>query len=412
MYPSNQTCPVHFRDPARSPASINYSARPTGGTQARLRGRELLVPDLDLGQFECRAVVDWVKLRFTIGRQTHLSHLRRLIGDRLGAKPHVAPGDATLTGHSTVFVVTVQEPEKSEVDAIFNDIARKHGIVGDILIDAIEISVDFRPHVPSDRARAELFGVLQRSFWTSRDVFSAQNDRPRCFGAEMKGRKMHRLFRIFEEEELNGTTLGKRAKIDSSIWLDAKVDTPASADGTLYVGARNASIRWRLMDKVKDQQNRKTGTFKALSDAEKRVRVEVTLSQPELGAKTGLHRLHDLQTFRFTTLQKKFFRFMLPTFQATPEKDNLHPMLNVWIDRMRIERFLKTGILGLEWSDRARDHFRKPHLAELKKTRRSASATRAKKKKRPLPVSRNYVAYEDLCWRIQASLRHLGERWR
>lgn len=411
MYPPKLSCAVQFRDPLRTSATVTYCAHPVGKDQSRFRGREKLVPDVDLAQFECRAVIDWVNLKFEVGHQTHCSHIRRVIGQRFGAKPYVKPIDPTPSGNSRVFVMTVQEPGKAVVYAVISDIAREFEIVGDVQIDAIEISVDFRPLVPSDLLRAQLHGVLTRSFWTSRDVFKKPDDRPRSVGEGVKGTTVNYLFRIFDEEELHKPGAGKPVGVDSSIWIDARVDCPPTADATFYVGAKNTPIRWRIMDKVKDQQNRRTGTLKLLGDAEKRVRVEVTLSQPALTSETGLRCLQDLEIFRFTTLQGKFFKFMLPTFRVEPEWDNRHPNLNVWLDRMKVARFLKTGILGLEWSDLAREHFRKPHLAQMKKSLRHLPANLPVRKRRAAPTTKTYIAYDEVATKIQTALRHLGERW-
>lgn len=70
----------------------------------------------------------------------------------------------------------------------------------------------------------------------------------------------------------------------------------------------------RLMDKVIDRQDRDAGTFLALNDVEKRVRIEVTLQKSVLHG-LGVKTLQDLKGFKFNKLHGDHFQFFLPTIQ-------------------------------------------------------------------------------------------------
>lgn len=85
----------------------------------------------------------------------------------------------------------------------------------------------------------------------------------------------------------------------------------------------------------------------------KRVRIEVTLTEDAL-KKMNLCWLDDLSNFKFSRMQRRYFRFMLPTFASV---DHLPAgrsrAMHNWIERRRLEKFLSAGMVGLQSMDDA-----------------------------------------------------------
>jgi hypothetical protein len=133
--------------------------------------------------------------------------------------------------------------------------------------------------------------------------------------------------------------------------LSTDWDNAPYTDGTLEVGAKEADMRWRIMDKVRDQQNRKAGTFIALDDKSKRARIEVTLDRPEVAA-LGVTSIDDLKKLNFTKLQGRYFRFLLPTFtQKSSVLPDVRSAMIGWRDFQRTIKFTRTGNIGLKTMD-------------------------------------------------------------
>lgn len=187
-------------------------------------------------------------------------------------------------------------------------------------------------------------------------------------------------------------------------------DRAPYTDGTLEVGEKNASVTWRVMDKIIDRQNVAAGTFMPLDDKSKRARVEVTLNQPEVEA-LGITYLNDLRALSFTQLQGRYFQFALPTFVS---QVNRKPGIGMTIaaarNPERAAKFFKTGVVGLKAMDEVRAerwlqmrrtilpdmHERGLLLSPIDRTAKGVAGT--------------FVAYDELNARVRVALRNLGSR--
>ena len=94
----------------------------------------------------------------------------------------------------------------------------------------------------------------------------------------------------------------------------------------------------RIMDKVKDKQ-RPDGSFTEFFD-DKRVRIEVTLSEAELD-RLGITNIQSLRYLKLAAFQRRYFQFKLPTFDL--QNVGLHRALEGW----RADTYLKAGLTGL-----------------------------------------------------------------
>ncbi|MBK3745253.1 hypothetical protein G3A39_39405 [Paraburkholderia aspalathi] len=386
---------------SKIPASLSvlqYKKQPLTNTQARLTGRYALTPMVQLADYQCRAVIDWICIRFFLSRNTQHQWLKSDIDTITGGNSFVEPIDKQAGDASDCFDVTFQEPNIVQIRKVIDAIEEKYDFQFNPIIQAIEISIDFYPDNPNDAQRALLYSVLTRHFCTSRNMLAAPLDRPRfIYGSE----KHETVYVLGENED---------ADDQDYFLISTQHDRSPLTNSTYVIGARDSDCRWRIMDKVIDTQNKTAGTFKPLTDVEKRVRIEVTLGMPEVVLLDVIH-LEDLQHLKFSQLQGKFFRFMLPTFfDQANIPPNTYTAIRTWQDEQRITKFSKTGILGLLAMDDALDR-------QKKKQRRSAQKDiqHLGLKLKPLPrtgngSARSLVTYHELNQKVEMALRHLGKR--
>ena len=182
--------------------------------------------------------------------------------------------------------------------------------------------------------------------------------------------------------------------------------TPA-IDGTMYLGGKNDNLMIRIMDKVIDGQ-RPDGTYIALTEQQKRVRIEVTLKGPELLA-LGVSDIASLRSFSLQTFQKRFFQFKLPTFSLRFKPSNgadvMHNTKEIW----RARTYLISGITGLMAMDRATDVNRSKMKRAVQKTIRTLkpSTTRVWAGQR---LEASWVAWDQMNRKVNLALRDLEKR--
>ena len=384
--------------PPRISAILQYERAPLTNTQARLAGRYALKPMVQLSDFQCRAVTDWICIRFFLCRNTQQQWIRDEIAIITGEKSYAEPIDKQAGNVSDCFDVLFQEPNIAVIRKIIDAIEEEYGFNYRPVIQSIEISVDFYPEKPNEEQRALLYSVLTRHFYTSRDMITDLLDWPRFVFGKTKYEVVGVLGR-------NRYTANQ-----DELLISTQHDRSPFTDSTYVLGARDRDCRWRIMNKVRDKQNKATGTFIALGDKEKRVRVEVTLGSPEVASLNIIH-FEDLQHLKFSQLQGKFFRFMLPTFFDPKHiPHSKYATIRTWQDKQRITKFSKTGIIGLLAMDDALDRQRKKQRRSAQKDIHSRGLTL-----KPLPrigkgTASSLVAYHELNQKIEMALRHLGER--
>lgn len=369
-------------------------------SQARLAGRYALEPEIDLDAFSCQAVVDWVTICFWLGRKTQFHWLQNDMEAVLGRKPFVQPLSEEPGGVADTFDVRIQEPDLRKIRAVCDQIGAKYGQEMLPFIRAMEISIDFTPRQPNDGMRAKLFTVLTRHLWANRDVISNRLNRPRFAWGTGDDETDHVLKHLKDQPK----------PVNEHFLVSTERDRAPFTDATYYVGAERETVRWRIMDKVIDTQNHQAGTATLLDEADKRVRIEVTLDRPAVKA-LGVTYLEELGRLRFATLQGRFFTFMLPTFLDTGKVDrSINSAIKVWHDQQRIAKFQKTGVIGLKAMDDARER----QTTRLRKQERGLLVAKGLKMKRPPRVgtqkARTFLAYDELNGRVSDALRHLGSR--
>ena len=82
--------PLISRKAGPSPIGrLRYKRVPLNKKQARLSGRYMLKPEIDLNDFTCRAVIDWVTICFWLGRRTQHQWVQSEIMDVFGTKAFI-----------------------------------------------------------------------------------------------------------------------------------------------------------------------------------------------------------------------------------------------------------------------------------------------------------------------------------
>lgn len=394
------TVPLFARKVPAIVGYLTYSRVELPNGQKRLAGRYALYPDIDLGRFKTRAVIDWLAVGISLKRTTQFQWLQSEIAGILGRNPFVKNRLGKPNDSSDSFEVRFQEPEMATLLEAMAAIEARYGMERPPVVSSIEISVDFTPRVPSDLERAKIARVLMNHLLVDQDVITNIRERPRTVWGRDE-RSVARL--IFDSKHVN-------AEENKRFLIETERDRAPFTDGTLEIGAKEANVRWRVMDKIIDRQNVRAGTCVVLGEAERRARIEVTLDQPEVEA-LGITVLSGLKHLNFTRLQGRYFRFFLPTFTGDAARDPGRKLALVfWQDRQRASKFGKSGGLSLKAMDEAlaeqQAEIKRHALQDLH--RRGLRLPGRNRTGRGLAGS--FVAYEELNERTRTALRNLGKR--
>ncbi|WP_127144603.1 hypothetical protein [Pelagibacterium montanilacus] len=365
----------------------------SAGVQPRLRGRLALSPIVDLSLYRVAAVVDWVDLVFHVDTATQARWINDQIFRTVGISVHVEPIDPAVTT-AQEFVLRIQEPSIELLERVRCALSDRWGMSHPAMIEAIEVAVDFRPHTPSVEARDRMFGILVRHHAPEIDL-GDRLARPRIHGTQTK------------------RTLGPVSRHGpGNQWdLVGDYDFAALTDWTYYTGRRNGVERWRIMDKVLDRQTPAKGTFEHLPENQRRTRIETTIKQPML-RKLGLVALEDLRGFKTSELQRRYFNFQLITTPTATKLDRgSFDAVARKREALRVEKFLRTGMLGVRAMDVARKDFRTHWHGSLLSEARSQKRKVVWAGRVGAGSTGTNVSYRSLMKRVEAALRHLGERW-
>ncbi|AZO05595.1 hypothetical protein [Mesorhizobium sp. M2A.F.Ca.ET.043.02.1.1] len=372
-----------IKDPARQVA-LEYASAITTSVQRRVAGRTVVRPVINLGDYTCRAVIDWVVISFWFERSTQLQFVQEVVEPIIGRTPYVEPIDPAPGNVSTEFQIRFQEPRLKLLAECEDALDKKFKLQMHGIVRSIEISVDFKPRSPSPDSVGRMVGVLSRHLFPDRDFITVALDRPR-----------------FSWRRGKSTFV-----MGANNLLSSDADRPAPIDATFYIGRKDGQVGWRVMEKLIDNQNIEAGTFDILPPSQHRARIEVTLDRQEL-IDLEVDFIHDLRRFNFSKLQGRYFQFMLPTFEN--RFAGKHPAYRALeIDRWR--RFLNAGIVGLVAMEGARRSFRQAARPALKRSLRVKGRTIRPLSRLGSGASGSFLAYETLNGRAAMALEKLGQR--
>lgn len=401
-----------FHKASANPVELPFLLQRLSHKQSRLQGRCALTPDIDLDAYRFEAVVDWIELKFDLTALTQHQHIQAELRRHLDRNNYIQTIGASPGGVGATFIVKIQEPKSiAALLDITDTLEARYGLRTRPTITGIEISLDAYSKKQMSRDRELLFGAMQRTIFTSRDIWAKQNDRPRSiYGSnreiddpdeDRKGAKARMHY-------LCPSPIKSRHADDQGHLALTKFMAPA-IDGTMYLGEKDGDVMVRVMDKIIDRQRPDDGVREDLPEHRKRVRVEVTLKGAEL-VRLGLNYLDDLSGFNFTKLQGDYFQFMLPTF-----RDQSKPMTKAadlarcTKDSRHANAFHRAGVIGLIALRRIEDQMMEPHMKTLRKnlraTNRASSKTRTGS-----GTAQDFVAYDALNRKVRVALQNLTKR--
>tara|TARA_R110002074_G_scaffold96092_1_gene208975 strand:- start:39 stop:1238 length:1200 start_codon:yes stop_codon:yes gene_type:complete len=311
--------------------SIPYVIVPTGGKQSRLARRVSVKPVFELSQFRAKAVIDWLDIDLGLPRQTQGVHINRTMKAEAGVsvyaqaleKSGLIADSSSDTRTSDRFRIRLQEPTRFVVEKLLAVLGSRWGGVWDPILRAIEVSVDFKPRVPSNSNLYAMTGLLQRHFVPFSLNAGRRGARPRVVVESSVGSKVTR--HLFDPK--------------------THVYCAPYVDGTLYFGAREDPISWRIMAKVSDQRTGSVAT--ELTPDLHRSRIEVTLQREAL-VSLGIVSLEDLSDFRFERLKTEYFGFWIPTVPGVVDGAGMIKLLPVGYRHLDI--FRRSGAYQfLQW---------------------------------------------------------------
>lgn len=401
------------------PPSIGYQRKPCSLRQRRFEGRDELIPQVDLGRYRTRAVLDWVQLRFFTFEPRQSLNIRNSVNAALHA--HGLKENAFVTGPDgqtrytgREFLLKLQDPTPQALALTLTTVRDKYRDWEEVqpvfFINAVEVSVDFyvkeaeagsKPR--RDLLRWQMVELLRRHLRVLPEYTEQHLARPRVFSG---GGSPTRHIVADRPTNWRRGIIGPFAELGlpreaSTVFHETAHYQPV-VDGTYYVGPKDGPVLVRIMNKETDARDPSAGSFRDLPDEEKRARIEVTIfnRHDALGQGVPLDRfdrVDDLYTFEFQTLRPKVFEFFLPTIR--PKGCDADLGLRGHVDEEKV--FGQGGVYGLH----------QLHLAEhdLLRARRAHGLA----EERPRPLARNgyLYSYKDLNQKVDGALRRLSEKW-
>jgi len=392
-------------DPRRPSRELTFIETEVGLKQARFQNRRVLTPTLDLKAFRFKAVIDFMVVRvFT--NKTQFQWIQQELRTVLLRDSWITPINPGAGTEAEEFDIRIQEPSSSTlVAAAIAAVSARHGERKIAQLREIEFSLDVYSRNGADSIREQMVGLLQRTYYAEVGRWEKRLDMPRSTAA------------IATQPDLAAITkylppvMGDKRKSSLTVRPEPEEFRSPFLDGTMYLGERGASSMVRIQNKERDQQNPSKGTYKQLLPKQKRARVEVTLKGRDLEA-LGLCNLPDLAEFKYSKLQKKFFQFMLPTFETpSDEIGSAIRALTKLEEQKRAEIFLDAGLLAVMRRDEVWDAHKVSVRPEVRRVFRDNGWTVTRNKVGRGATS-TMIAYEALNKQVSIAFRHLGERER
>jgi len=387
---------------SKDPVSLTYVEEPLRRSQARLANRTTLTPQIELGGYQCVAVIDWIDVEFELSRRTQYWKLNELIEKLTGRKEFPEALDLGVGKTATRYKLRVQEPDLAMVRKVISTIEATYGFVTPPSIAGIEISIDFYANKPSEASRARLHGILIRHFFPTTRVLKGNLMWPRFMPGGIKKTD----YTVGRNESDDSLDIGDR--------MAPGMDRAPLYGSTYYVGERDdPQAFWRIQNKVLDKQNKAAGTRDELADEKKRVRIEVTLGR-EGCREIGLVQFTDLEALGIARLQKSFFQFMKPTF-AIVRPSAARPASTAVkrkVEEYRRDRFLNAGVLGLQIREDAREELRALEMPTIRKLHRRYGTKMPLRVRAGSGAYGTMVAYEELTRMVERALAGLQRKVR
>lgn len=380
---------------------LRYTWKPYSGTQARLRGRLVYEPRIDLGAYAAGAVIDVIALEIRTARRTQTGHLSRWLAEALPRRPDVTDLAGCRFQTITEFRATIQSPEPASLRAALASVERQVPLDGPPIIRLIEVALDWYPTAASEQARLHMVAVLQRHFCPRPEFLRSFRDEPRFVSREdSRATPLVRGYRAAHGPNIPRGLVPllrdpRRPARSEKPYLDPFGFNAPLMDSTLYYGDRDGDVMWRIQNKLTDERDMAAGCWRDLPPEERRARLEVTLKGEEL-RRAGLVTVDDLVGFRFQGLRDRYFECWLPTVGG-----------RYWDYIPDRAFFVTAGVFGLELRQLAKARARRERVVK----RAQENGTRPPPEKRLRGENGFRLAFKALNDRHSKALKQLSESW-
>ena len=411
---------------ASGPPSIQYAIAPyqasqNASIQPVLRDRLALQPDIDLNQYHCRAVLDWVELRLdTTGKHQSVNIQRfaaKVLGDHGSSSSVFVWGSGRKVRYiGSQFILRVQQPEPCVLIPLCKQLYQKYlpgaCSIAELQIAGMEVSVDFvvkgqQRLSPDTRnlLRWRMTELLRRHLKPHEVLTEEERCYPR-FYSDATGKGSAVFFVETKKPKAFGNAYTEIMKLGLPMSvlgpLHRSSHNQAPVDTTSYIGEKNCPVMLRVMDKTTDRRHPDKEDVEQLPEQERRSRVEVTLQSDgdNVGgaAAVGVETIEDLFSFQFQKIRKPIFEFFLPTFNTGDEMADLPFSVKV-TERGVFER---SGVYGLDRTHRSIQQIRMARYRKREIT----------DKPKALGSKGRLLSYVELNGKVDRALRKLSKDWK
>lgn len=320
--------PLHYQGPLAPASVVEFRREELSARQSRHKGRYTLMPRLKLDDYRCKAVIDFVEVEIITARNTDYKALRRWVSEGLGLSSIWCEPVGGSVNSASQFHLCIYDPKISNLLRLEEILEMcVAGLLSPVKLRRLEVSVDFYPRSGSENDRLSIVGVLQRTYLPPPGVWERERAHPRFTWGPGKSSTAFFL-PSSSSKGLNHLVVPEHSFLDS----------------TVYYGEKDAAWLVRIQNKISDQ--RTGSSARMLNQSEKRARIEVTLAGSKLAA-LKLNTISDLAAVSFSTLQREFFYFALPTFLDSLALPHLQ-CVQEEINRREHEQFRRGGVACVE----------------------------------------------------------------
>lgn len=229
--------------------------------QPILAGRDVMRPRIDLNDYRCSAVLDWIEIRLEMpGRHQALNIHRKaqeiLRSQGSSSTLFVCGPEHQNRYNGQRFILRIQQPQAHHLvrflKALIAEYAPKTPAVADLVIAGFELSVDFyiKPMYRQSQAASDLLpyrmvDVLRRHLRPASILTEAEACNPRLFTND--GGNPSATFLVEQKKaHASGTLLADAMRlgcdINDLIPMRITAHNPMPVDTTSYIGARNHPV--------------------------------------------------------------------------------------------------------------------------------------------------------------------------
>jgi hypothetical protein len=384
---------------------LTYAFRPAG-TQNRLKDRLVGEPQVDLADYQFRAVFDWIEIGLPTGKELAAINVHKILMKlnkrHKGFYSCLVLGPQREKHHrGQYFIVKMQEPQPEGFVVLLREFLKTWGRRDDDLWDmpivGLEMSLDAYPvgagMSDTDRAlvRMRMTGLMRKHLQMY-DVFREGRRQPRFTYGPSKVTDM--MLRPDSVAKKFPDFLASGLSKEDFAACHARFLRQPFIDSTFYYGEKDEQLHFRSMDKITDKRTEMGA--EDLDAKNRRSRLEFTFVDEVPGDGRGPDSLKfrtvvDLLTQGFAATQQ-FLLFDLPTFGRGADEHN-EPDAEEWAV------FCKSGVLGLTYKLDVEDRLKAdPRLRHAMGRRTFNSAGRCLK-------------YSSLNRRVGRAIQRLEKRW-